>query len=154
MAYFSGHYITNPNSTQFYKGNPSKLPQQWSKPWPHIPLYWLLNSDPYNGLLQSPDIWVVKLPIYSKSPIEKQPVDLGQGANINLWRFNHQHWHDIRRCSFRIAGCWGLLQYIMFPINHHTNRWATFKHPYDIPLYWLGNRDPYNGLQNNPHITG
>ena len=28
------------------------------------------------------------------------------------------------------------------------------KNIWDIPLYWLVNRDPYIGLWNNPHIVG
>ena len=31
---------------------------------------------------------------------------------------------------------------------------SNVQNPCDIPLYWLGNRDPYSGWKNNPHITG
>ena len=33
----------------------------------YFPLYWLVNSDPYNGLLKSPYTWVVFHPLYNRN---------------------------------------------------------------------------------------
>ena len=39
------------------------------------------------------------------------------------------------------------LRHVLVEVSHEKN-------PYYFPLYWLVNRDPYNGLWNNPYIPG
>ncbi len=52
---------SNPMSHEKNRHEPRKKPS-------YFPLYWLVNRDPYNGLLQSLYNWVVKSPIYPKQP--------------------------------------------------------------------------------------
>ena len=46
--------------------------------------------------------------------------------------------------------------YWVLGCKHGANQYelSSVQDPYDIPLYWLVNRDPYNGLLNNPYIAG
>ncbi len=37
-----------------------------------------------------------------------------------------------------------IFPFILHPIDQH--HMSSVQNPYDIPLYWLVNRDPYNGL--------
>ena len=39
-------------------------------------------------------------------------------------------------------------------ISSNILRCEPRKNPSDFPLYWLVNRDSYDGLKNNPYITG
>ena len=48
----------------------------------YFPLYWLVNKDPYNGLLQSLYNWVVFHPLYN--PTNQGPF------------FRHKNWEGIR----------------------------------------------------------
>ena len=44
---------------------------------------------------------------------------------------------------------------IFFGSRNRIHRWATNKNPALLSIEsWLFSRDPYNGLWNNPHITG
>ena len=61
---------------------------------------------------------------------------------VTRLRFTHYYcyptWHD------------RFYSHLFTPYYIHEPR----KKPSYFPLYWLVNRDPYNGLWNNPYITG
>ena len=57
--------------------------------------------------------------------------------------------------TFQPVNTWNLQGPLATNIaNHASNYLSTDQNADDIPLYWLVYRDPYNGLWNNPYITG
>ena len=64
---------------------------------------------------------------------------------------------DLRPSEFVHAHQWVLIICLLGGFQFNHQQMSSVQNPYDIPLYWLVNRDPYNGLYMvyyNPYITG
>ena len=98
----------------------------FKKPWADMPLYWLVHRHPY--------LWLV---------------------------------HTVRDFHWDCKGIFGWLMehgslwLILITTKHHSaeemdrNETSSLQNLYHLPLYYIvGWQDPYNGLWNNPHITG
>ena len=77
------------------------------------------------------------------------------GVGIISWRFGGiggPRENSTTFCQQKHVEPAGLQKILSDFFVNISSTWATKKKPSDIPLYWLGNMNPYKGLWNDPYI--
>ena len=76
-----------------------------------------------------------------------------QLVNLNCWCVSWSLQHDVLSKSCRIVSARTVVDgggggggVEPLECSQHEREMSSIQNPYDIPLYWLVNRDPYIGL--------